>query len=131
MAKIPVSPAHCIPEIPNRHWFNPQAKIPFGVTVGHVRKAMTEFTEFLGFIDAQLHTKGLVRFEDMIMPAGFSSLVGEFMASTIPKYCETVARNNYHNGHPDILPAGKYPNNMAQHAGADGIEVKASRYLRG
>jgi hypothetical protein len=27
-----------------------------------------------------------------------------------------------------MLPAGKYRNNSAQHAGADGIEIKASHY---
>jgi hypothetical protein len=89
---------------------------------------MVEFTEFLGFVDTQLGTKKMVRLEDMLMPANFSSLVGEFMTASIPKQCKTVVKNNYHNGHPDILPAGKYRDDMAQHAGGDGIEVKASRY---
>jgi hypothetical protein len=123
--------AHCVPEIPDANSFNPDAIIPCGVTVEHLRKAMVEFTEFLGFIDTQLCTKGMARFEDMLMPANFSSMVGEFMTASIPKHCTSVAKNTYHNGHPDILPAGRYPNNSAQHAGADGIEVKASRYLRG
>jgi hypothetical protein len=92
---------------------------------------MKEFTDFLGFIDTQLCTKEMARFEDMLMPANFSSMVGEFMTATIPKYCTSVVKNMYHNGHPDILPAGKYAKDSAQHAGADGIEVKASRYLRG
>jgi hypothetical protein len=65
------------------------------------------------------------------MSANFSSMVGEFMTASIPKYCKTVVKNTYHNGHPDILPAGKYKDNAAQHAGADGIEVKASRYGSG
>lgn len=101
------------------------------MNVDHIRNAMIEFTTFLGFIDTQLCTKGMERFEDMLMPANFSSMVGEFMTASIPKYCPTVVKNTYHNGHPDILPAGKYPKNAAQHAGADGIEVKASRYLKG
>jgi hypothetical protein len=123
--------SHCTPEIPADEGFNHDAVIPYGVTTGHVRRAMIEFTEFLGFIDTQLCTKGMERFEDMLMPANFSSMVGEFMTASIPKYCAMVAKNTYHNGHPDILPAGKYPKNSAQHAGADGIEVKASRYLKG
>ena len=40
------------------------------------------------------------------MPANFSSMVGEFLISTIPKYCSTLAKNQYHNGHPDLLPKG-------------------------
>ena len=65
------------------------------------------------------------------MQANFSSLVGEMMGARIPKHCPTVVKNLYHNGHPDVLPAGKYSNDAAQHAGSDGIEIKASRYLQG
>ncbi len=123
--------SHCVPEPPDPTGFNPDAEIPCGVSVEHVQTAMKEFTDFLGFIDTQLCTKEMARFEDMLMPANFSSMVGEFMTATIPKYCTSVVKNMYHNGHPDILPAGKYAKDSAQHAGADGIEVKASRYLRG
>jgi hypothetical protein len=122
--------AHCVPELPDTKGFNPKAIIPYGVTVQHVRNAMVEFAEFLGFIDTQLCTKGMERFEDMLMPANFSSIVGEFMTASIPKFCPRVVKNTYHNGHPDLLPAGRYARNSAQHAGADGIEVKASRYLK-
>jgi hypothetical protein len=48
------------------------------------------------------------------------------MSATIPKYCRTVAKNNYHNGHPDILPAGIYPGNAVRDRGTQGIEIKAS-----
>lgn len=123
--------AHCIPEIPDKGSFNEAATIPCGVEVEHVRRAMVEFNEFLEFIDTQLCSKGMERFEEMLMPASFSSMVGEFMSSSIPKYCPTVVKNAYHNGHPDVLPAGKYPRDSAQHAGPDGIEIKASRYLKG
>jgi hypothetical protein len=67
----------------------------------------------------------------MLMPANFSSMVGEFIVSNLPRHCPAIAKNIYHNGHPDLLPAGKYPRDAAQYAGSDGIEVKASRYLRG
>jgi hypothetical protein len=118
------------PKYPEDEGFNSSAKIPCGVTTEHVKSAMHEFINFLGFIDEQLLLKGMTGFEDMLMPANFSSMVGEFMTAGIPKYCKTVVKNNYHNGHPDMLPAGKYKNDMAQHAGHDGIEVKASRYLK-
>jgi hypothetical protein len=118
-------------ETPEPDGLNPNAVIPFGVTPGHIYKAMKDFTDFLGFIDTQLLSKDMARFEDMLMLANFSSVVSEFIAATIPKYCKTVARNRYHNGHPDILPAGKHPNDAVKHAGNDGIEVKASRRLSG
>jgi hypothetical protein len=52
------------------------------------------------------------------------------MNSSIPKYCSSVVKNKYHNGHPDILPAGHFPGDIAQHA-SEGIEIKGSRYLQG
>ncbi|MEH2255871.1 hypothetical protein [Nostoc sp.] len=65
-----------------------------------------------------------------MMPANFSSMVGEFMISNIPKYCSNLVKNQYHNGHPDLILAGMVPKNSAQHSHI-GIEVKASRYQSG
>jgi len=91
---------------------------------------MVDFLDFLGFVNLQLNTKSIQRLESMLMPANFSSIVGEFMSSTIPKYCNTIVKNKFHNGHPDMIPAGVFVNDAVQHA-TEGIEVKASRYLRG
>lgn len=118
--------AACIPIPLDPNGFNKAAKIPYGVTVDHVRKAMREFTDFLGFINGQLSTRKLERLESFLMPANFSSMVGEFMGAAIPKHCKTVFRNSYHNGHPDIVPADAYPENAIQH-GPEGIEIKGSR----
>jgi hypothetical protein len=118
------------PEPPEPDGFNPHATIPFGVTTAHLYDSMKEFTTFVGFIDTQLRAQKMARFEDILMAANFNGMVGEFMSRTIPKYCRSVVKNNRHNGRPDILPAGKYPNDAAQHAGTDGIEIRASRYLK-
>jgi hypothetical protein len=121
----------CKPERPILENFNADARIPYGVSVEHVFHAMVDFTDFLETANTALALKKMERLEDMLMPANFSSMVGEFITSNLPKHCPAIAKNAYHNGHPDLLPAGKYPRNAAQHAGSDGIEVKASRYLRG
>ncbi|MGB6686847.1 MAG: hypothetical protein WBE76_03300 [Terracidiphilus sp.] len=126
----PFDPRLITPIVPYIEDFNPNAQIPYGVTIGHICKAMSDFVEFLRMVDTRLVEGEILRLEEMLMPANFSSMVGEFIASTLPKYCPTIVKNVYHNGHPDILPAGKYPRNSAQHAGADGIEIKASRYLK-
>jgi hypothetical protein len=91
---------------------------------------MGDFIEFLGYINGQLHVRGLNRLETMLMPANFSSLVGEFMHTAIVKHCPTLIKNQYHNGHPDLVPLGHYPANAVLH-GSAGIEIKASRYQRG
>lgn len=120
----------CTPEPVLTSGFNAAAQIPYGCTIDHLYQVMASFTEFLGFVNPQLHTREIERLETLLMPANFSSLVGEFVASSIPKYCPTLVRNQYHNGHPDLIPAGLFPNNAVQHSSA-GIEIKASRYAKG
>lgn len=107
--------------------FNPDVALPYGLEVRHILQAMKDFIDFLGFVNNQLNSRGLQRLESMLMSANFSSIVGEFMTTAIPKHCSALVKNRYHNGHPDLLPAKMFVNNAAQHA-ADGIEIKASRY---
>ncbi len=110
--------------------FNPAASMPYGLTIEHLCGAMNEFIDFIGFINQQLHDRRIPRLETMLMPATFSSIIGEFMVSTIPKYCPTIVKNGYHNGHPDLVPKGIFPNDTVQYT-QEGIEVKGSRYPRG
>lgn len=110
--------------------FNPNAQIPFGLQTDHIRAAMQEFLDFLGFLNTALLSKQIPRLESFLMPANFSSMVGEFMNAAIPKYCPFLVKNNYHNGHPDLLPAGMFAGDAVQH-GTVGIEVKGSRHSSG
>lgn len=52
------------------------------------------------------------------------------MNLTIPRYCSDLVKNGYHNGHPDLLPAGRFPANAVQYA-HEGIEIKGSRHRSG
>jgi len=122
--------AACVPHPIFPDGFNPKVEIPYGCTTQHIGLAMSEFVNFLGLINQQLHSKAIERLEVMLMPANFSSIVGEFMSSSIPKYCSSLVKNKYHNGHPDMIPTGRFPNDAVQHA-HEGIEIKGSRYLRG
>jgi hypothetical protein len=110
--------------------FNPKAILPHGLTIEHIRKSMADFVDFLGFINKKLYTKKIPRLEMIMMAANFSSLVGEFIIASIAKYCPTLAKNRYHNGHPDLIPSGRFPGDAVQYA-QEGIEVKASRYRKG
>lgn len=120
----------CTPNLLNPSGFNPACAIPYGVKAKHIRAAMEEFLDFLGFINTQLNSRGIERLESFMMPANFSSMVGEFMASAIPKHCKTIVRNKYHNGHPDMLPKGLIAGDSILH-GTEGIEIKGSRHTRG
>jgi len=120
----------CIPVPINPKGFNAVAKLPYGLSTANVFQAMQAFVDFLEFVNTQLNSKELQRLESMLMPANFSSMVGEFMKASIPKYCSTLVANEYHNGHPDLIPSGMFLRNAVQHA-TEGIEIKASRYLKG
>ena len=110
--------------------FNEKAVLPYGLMVSHLQSAMQDFINFLGFINQQLYSRGLPRLESFLMPANFSSIVGEFMNETVPHYCPTLAKNQYHNGHPDLIPAGMFNGNSVQYT-QKGIEIKASRHKSG
>lgn len=117
--------AACTPVPLNPKGFNPAAQLPYGVKAEHVQRAMQDFIDFIGFINLQLNSKKIERLESFLMPANFSSIVGEFMGAAIPKYCKTVLRNKYHNGHPDIVPKGHYPEDSILHdPGRDRSEGK-------
>jgi hypothetical protein len=120
----------CTPLPVQADGFNVQAILPYGLEVQHIRQAMEAFIDFLGFINWELHRKGIHRLELLVMPATFSSIVSEFMAGTLPKYCSSLIKNRHHNGYPDLLPRGYYTGDSVLR-GQEGIEVKASRYRSG
>jgi len=120
----------CKPNPVDPRDFNPRCSLPYGLTVIHVRKAMEEFLDFLGFVNHQLHSRHTPRLESILMPANFSSVVGEMMKANIPKQCALLSANQYHNGHPDLIPTGRFSGNAVQHS-EEGIELKGSRYERG
>ncbi len=120
----------CTPVSVNPDAFNENCLLPYELSADHVRRAMEDFVDFLGFINKQLHTRGLPRLESFLMPANFSSIVGEFMIMRIPEYCPTLVKNRYHNGHPDLIPRGIFPGDAVQYA-HEGIEIKGSRRASG
>lgn len=114
----------------DRAKFNHQCQLPYGLEINHIADAMEEFIDFLGFLNQQLHVKGLPRLESFLMPANFSSIVGEFMNLRIPEHCPGLVKNQYHNGHPDLIPAGRFPDDAVQYS-SEGVEVKGSRHASG
>jgi hypothetical protein len=114
----------------NPEYFNLHCKLPYGLKIEHINQAMNEFIDFLSFINEQLLSKDMVRLESFLMPANFSSIVGEFMNMNIPKHCKTLVKNQYHNGHPDLIPMETFEKNSVQHS-TQGIEIKSSRQKSG
>ena len=102
--------AACTPRPISHDCFNPEAVLPFGLTAEHIYQSMNDFTKLIRVANVQLHGEGIKRLETILAPANFSGMVGDFMAAAIPNYCAGLARNMYHNGHPDMIPKGRFPN---------------------
>ncbi len=100
------------------------------INLTHSACSVCSVVSFCSGLNNQLYTKGIQRLETLLMPANFRSILSDFMVSAIPKYCNTVVKNTYHNGYPDLIPAGMFPNNAVQHV-AEGVEIKASRHRKG
>ncbi len=64
------------------------------------------------------------------MPATFSGLLSEIIVRQLSKHSTMLTRNLYHNGHPDLIPSGRYAGNSIQY-GHEGVEIKTSRYRGG
>jgi hypothetical protein len=113
-----------------KNGFNHNAILPYGLQTADIEQSMDDFCKFLSIINRELNNNRMPLLEQMLMQANFSSIVGEFMNTTIPKYCKSLVKNKYHNGHPDLIEKGKFPKDAIQHS-HEGIEVKASRYEKG
>lgn len=120
----------CLPIAVERAFFNPLCQLPYDLTLDQVYAAMVDFNHFLGFLNQQLYARHIPRLESFLMPANFSSLVGEFVSMTIPTYCSGLVKNRYHNGHPDLIPTGRFSNDAVQHT-TEGVEIKSSRRAAG
>lgn len=112
--------------VPLKGRVNSNARLPYGLSVGHVIGAMEDFLKFIEVVNTALAQSQMMPLEQLFMPATFSSIVSEFIARRIPVYCGGLVKNRYPNGYPDLIPAGKYPDDAVQYA-EEGIEVKASR----
>lgn len=101
--------AACTPVPLNIEDFNPTVQIPYGCSREHVHRAMHEFVEFLGFVNEQLYSRRITRLEAMLMPANFSSIVGEFMTIAIPKNAPHSLKINIITDIPISFPPGSFP----------------------
>lgn len=106
--------------------FNPDVTLSFGLTCEHIQHAMADFIRFLEIVNGELLDNGIERLEEIVQTAAFSGTVSEFMGAHIPLYCDGLVENRFHNGHPDMIPAGEYEDDSVQY-GEKGVEVKASR----
>jgi hypothetical protein len=106
--------------------FNPAATLPYELRLQDFEMAMQDVYDFFYDVNRGLLERGLERLDDVLRPAIMSGLLSDMLTSSLAKHSRTLAVNTYHNGHPDLVVRGVYPDNGAK-AGLEGVEIKTTR----
>lgn len=110
--------------------FNPGASLPFELRLMDFEMAMQDVYDFFFDVNQWLVHKGLSRLDDMLRPANMSGVITDMLTASLAKHSRTLVENEYHNGHPDLVVKGVYPDNAVK-AGDRGVEVKTTRKAGG
>jgi hypothetical protein len=112
----------------NSSAFNNDRAYPFNLKPWHFEHAMRTVYDFFDGVNNRLvNDLSLERLEDILRPANLSGMLSDMFTDALASASGGILTTNlYHNGHPDLIVKGRYPDNAVQ-AGEDGIEVKATR----
>lgn len=87
---------------------------------------MQDIYDFFYDVNTLLLGRGLARLDDMLRPAAMSGILSDMITASMAKQSRVLVENTYHNGHPDLVVQGRYPNNGVA-SGEHGIEIKSTR----
>lgn len=106
--------------------FREDALLPYMLRIDDFRLVMQDIYDFFYDVNTNLNSKGLNRLDDMLRPAAMSGLISDMLVASFAKHSRVLVENLFHNGHPDLIPNGIYPNNSMK-AGSEGVEIKCTR----
>jgi hypothetical protein len=86
---------------------------------------MDDIYVLLDNINSGLTSRALLRIEESVRGAIYSGLLSDLIAEALAKHSMGLVKNGFNNGHPDLLPRGKYVNDSIRSA-PDGVEVKVT-----
>src|SRR5438105_10113847 len=114
----------------NTKRFNRSAKLPFELRLKDFEMAMQDVYDFFYDVNLGLIERGLQRLDDMLRPAITSGVLLDMLTASLAKHSRSLTVNLYHNGHPDLVVNGIYPDNKVK-AGLEGVEIKTTRKAGG
>lgn len=119
-----------MPDIPkaqaDQSKFNSSLQLPYQLRINDFALAMEDVYDFFYDVNTNLVEKGLQRLDDMIRPAALSGMLSDMITDSLAQKSRTLTSNLWHNGHPDLIVRGRYPNDRVE-AGEDGVEIKSTR----
>lgn len=111
--------------VPDASKFNRNLELPFQLRIEDIGSAMQDVYDFLFDVNVHLVDKGLQRLDDMLRKSNMSGMLSDMLTASLAKHSRSLVVNEYHNGHPDLIVKGRYPNNREK-AGEFGVEVKTT-----
>ena len=106
--------------------FNQDAELPYMLRLEDFGLVMQDVYDFFFDVNTHLSDRGLKRFDEMLRPAAMSGLLSDMITASMARHSRVLVENHYHNGHPDLVVNGIYPNDSVK-AGEEGVEVKSTR----
>ncbi|MCY3957623.1 MAG: hypothetical protein OXG65_04945 [Chloroflexi bacterium] len=106
--------------------FNADIQLPFELRLRDFEGALQDIYDFFFDVNSHLTSRGFERLDDMLRPAIMSGVLSDMLTSSLAKHSRVLAENRFHNGHPDLLVQGVYPNNSIK-SGSEGVEIKSTR----
>lgn len=110
----------------NQAAFTDAPVLPYELRLLDFESAMQDVYDF--FFDVNTHLvvdKKLPRLEDTLRKAILSGTLSDMLTASLAKHSRALVQNGYHNGHPDLLVKGHYPNDSIR-SGQDGVEIKTT-----
>lgn len=119
-------PARLVRQTVDLSKFNPAFEYSYELRQLDFQVAMQDVYDFFYDVNTHLRSRGLQRLDDMLRPANMSGIITDMLTASMGKHARVLVPNTYHNGHPDLVVAGVYPNNAVK-AGEEGVEIKSTR----
>lgn len=114
----------------NKDGFNTELDLPYALRLDVFAIAMDDIYELLHNVNTGLVDRGLLPFENSVRGAIYSGMLSDLLTEAVANHAAGLVKNAYNNGHPDLLPAGRYADN-AEPAAEDGVEVKVTKKAGG
>lgn len=123
----PTEPIHTKRKKVNPAYFNPDPLLVHELRIEDFSVAMQDVYDFFYDVNVGMERKSLPRLEETIRGAILSGTISDMLTVCMAKHARSLVKNNYPNGHPDLILRGKAVNDAAQ-SGIDGVEIKSTKH---
>ena len=113
-------------QTPNVGKFNADVELPYQLRREDFALVMQDVYDFFFDVNTHLFRRGIRRLDEMLRPAAMSGLISDMVSASMAQHSRVLVDNKYHNGHPDLIVNGIYPNDSVK-AGKEGVEIKSTR----